>query len=259
MSPVPNPLTIPIFHDYVRNNAKSLEATCRFVLDQTVHLECLQSPNTEFLDRLVLAASNWEERLIPIDLLDDICIMCAMESDNYILGLYRAVGTAISFDSSQSESDGCRFIFEVKDSAEKLLECFQTGEAFAMRYAKYLLPVLVESSSEERMNSHVLPSLIDCVKRNPQSIPVPACYFIFELILDRWFSEPNCSHLLNKLEEIVTVSGVDSELAILISRCVFDLCCDDMSRVREFFKRLLLSDHSPLVEIMMSGAITGGL
>ena len=261
MNVPPDSVSIPAFHSFMSESPKVFESTCRFLLNPTISLEVLLDDLAiNFQDKLIMAASNEGNNLIAVDLLDDISSMCGLESSNYILSLYRAVAVAISFDSSDDcENEACQFITEVGGSTNSLLYCFETGDSFAMKYAKYLLPVLVESSPGDEIATRVIPSLLDSVRINSQALPRPASYFIFQLTLEMWLLRPDLSPLLSPLGRIVAENGVDGELSVLVSRCVFDMCYTDETRVRDIFEKILDLDNLKIAEILLSGAVTGGL
>jgi hypothetical protein len=245
-------LSITKFHEIVLSDQRRVEATCRFVRNSTICLDLL-SMDLNLEDQLIMVATNRGSALVPIDLIDDMTVICGRVS--YCLRLYRAVTLATLGDSTYSEQEAIQFISKVKSSVNDLVSCFPNACPFAFRYAKDLLPVVLEST-DEHLCENVIPIFLDCVMM-PSFTSTTLSYFIFQVSLKLWLVDGDMSKIFPKLKELIG-TNFDGGLAVLLSRAVFDLC-SQASNIRVIFEKLQFLPSSPFVEILSSGAITAGI
>eukprot|EP01038_Epipyxis_sp_PR26KG_P004257 gene4257-6036_t len=166
-----------------------------------------------------------------------------------------SLGTLLNNDEFRRQAN--RYVLEVSDSFQKVAQSF-VDDPIAIRLSKFLLPVLFEFVPVEYKLETIL-QVLQGILDNFDSYPQPAVAFIVKLSLEHWLNIGDQDLLLlRSIRDYLITIPANSPQALIISRCVFDMCSECETTI-EFLRKVDALDPGLLKSVFVSGAITAGI
>jgi len=268
-------LLLEELHLLLLEQGRWVEAAVRIVTAPGVDLTALYRSKKGLPQALLLAVSH-STGVVPLDAIADIETLIG-ERESYLLLLHQAVATATSQEDAETQQAAAELAWACSGDWQLLEKAFLRGDAAALRWSKFLLPVLFLSC--EQHSGPLLVKLVDWLSRNFAALPLAASGSIVRRALDWWLKhsvqrqqDPELYPLVLALNLLVRdAQGVDRPLSVLVSRCLFDLCKSDrvvldaLNRVDSLAETGARAgagagrNLSHLCAVLRSGCVTAGL
>lgn len=264
-------MNICSIHNLLAFHIEIFEAAVRFTKSRDNNMDALLNATVstdinDFVNILISTASHMSGGIINLNSISDIVILTTQQGESFQLLLHQAVSLAMtsSLNQKHCKEDAVAFIKKYGINREILALSFGENDKFACEASKFLLPVLFEDIGDEEESSILRIVLQGSTQWITANLPRASMSFVITRVLNFLMKHDTVDYVglgaVNYLSDLVQSdkNSIDGIAAVIISRCVFDICSDACT-ILQFAERFGNIRESNAKSVIVTGIITSGL